>query len=271
MCEDADDDKRRAKRSREMLRARDDWTLELVEQAAFDTTLYWAVHDMPKFMAAIQNVKQDLPQLAQRAEPLIEHLRNWDCRITPESTAATLVTAWYEQLYGSEYPGESLRAEYVDRPIAQIEALVSAADALERKFGNQQVPWAEIHRVQRHARMIDPIPLPFDDAASSLPCLGGHGPMGIIFTQYYSPVLNIPFIETQKKHYAMVGASYLAAYEFGERFRGSTLVNFGENADPASPHFLDQATLMATGKFKQELFHWDDVLAGAKRSYHPGQ
>jgi acyl-homoserine lactone acylase PvdQ len=226
---------------------------------------------MPKLLGSMDRIKFEAPDLARRAAPLIDQLKTWDGRISPQSAAATLASAWYERLYGSEYPGETLLAEYVDRPIAQLEALVAAADTLEQKFGKRQVPWAESHAVQRHAQMIDPVPLPFDDSALSLPCIGGHGPMGVIYTQYYSPVLRIPFIETQKKHYAMVGPSYLAAYEFGDRFRGSTLVNFGESADPASPHFFDQAKLMATGKFKQELFHWDDVLAGTKRSYHPGQ
>jgi penicillin amidase len=271
MIEDANDDKRRAKRSREMLQARDDWTLELLEQAAFDTTLYWAVHEMPKFAAAIEAVKKDDPLLAGRAQPLVDRLQRWDGKITADSTAATLCAAWFERMYGAEYPGETLLPEYVEKPVAQIQALVEAADSLKQIHGDPQVRWGDIHRLQRHPRMIDLFPLPFDDAAGSLPCCGGHGPMGVIFTQYYTPVLSIPFVETQKKHYALVGATYLAAYEFGDRFRGATLVNFGENADPKSPHFFDQAELMSSCKFKAEVFHWDDVLASARRAYHPGE
>jgi acyl-homoserine-lactone acylase len=271
MFEDADDDKRRAKRSREMLQARDDWTLELLEEAAFDTTMYWAVHEMPKFAAALEVVKNQSAELAGRAQPLLDDLRKWDGRITANSTAATLCSVWFETLYGNEYPGETLRPEYVDRPVAQIEALVAAAASLEQKFGDWRVRWGEVHRWQRHPQMIDPIPLPFDDAVKSLPCLGGHGPMGLIFTEYYSPVVKIPFVETQRKHYGLVGPTYLAAYEFGDRYRGSTVVNFGESADPKSPHFFDQAALMSEGKFKPELFYWNDVLTAAKRSYHPGQ
>ena len=37
--EDRDDDKRRAKRSREILEGREDWTFEAVQEAAYDTTL----------------------------------------------------------------------------------------------------------------------------------------------------------------------------------------------------------------------------------------
>jgi acyl-homoserine lactone acylase PvdQ len=271
MIEDANDDKRRAKRSREMLQASDDWTLELLEEAAFDTTLYWAVHEMPKFIGAIEAVKRTDPLLAGRAQPLVDLLQRWDRKITSNSTAATLCTAWFERMYGADYPGESLLPEYVDKPIAQIQALVAAADSLEQNHGDWQVRWGEVHRLQRHPQMTDLFPLPFDDSAPGLPCLGGHGPMGIIFTQYYSPVLNIPFIETQKKHYALVGATYLAAYEFSDRFRGATLVNFGENADPKSPHFFDQAELLSSCKLKPEVFHWDDVLANARRTYHPGE
>lgn len=95
--------------------------------------------------------------------------------------------------------------------------------------------------------------------------------MGIIQTEYYSPVLNLPFVQTPKKHYGVLGASYLAVYEFGERVRGASVVNFGESGDPNSPHYFDQAVLMSQGRMKPELFHWDDVLAGAVAKYHPGE
>ena len=38
--------------------------------------------------------------------------------------------------------------------------------------------------------------------------------MGVIFTQYSTPSLNIPWVITQRRRYGLVGTSYLAAYEF---------------------------------------------------------
>ncbi len=271
MIEDRDDDKRRAKRSREMLEARDDWTFEALKQAAFDTTLYWVKHDMPKIAAALGDLRQQTPQSAQQVEPLLAHLKAWDGRITADSTAAPLATAWYEELYGTVYPAETLKPQYANNPTAQLEALLAAAQELQKTFGDWRVAWGDIYRVRRQAEMGDISELSLDDTLTSLPCLGGYGPMGMIFTEYYTPVLNVPFVQTPKKHYGVLGATYMAVYEFGDRMRGSSVVNFGESGDPKSPHYFDQAVLMSQGKMKPELFYWDEVKAGAVAAYHPGE
>ena len=95
--------------------------------------------------------------------------------------------------------------------------------------------------------------------------------MGVIFTQYYTPSLKIPFIKTIRNRYALVGPTYLAAYEFGPTFRGATVSVFGSSGDPQSPHFQDQAALLADGRMKDELFDWEQIAAGAAEKYHPGQ
>jgi hypothetical protein len=119
--------------------------------------------------------------------------------------------------------------------------------------------------------MVDLLSLPFDDKRPSLPCLGAPGQMGVIFTQYYSPSLHIPFVRTLTKRYGLVGATYMAVYEFGDRVRGASLVNFGASGDAQSAHFFDQAKLLSQQKMKPELFYWDDVAAAAQRVYHPGE
>jgi hypothetical protein len=96
--------------------------------------------------------------------------------------------------------------------------------------------------------------------------------MGVIFTQYYTPVLRIPFIREIKQRYGLIGATYLAVYEFGDKVRGATTMNFGQSGDPKSPHFSDQCEkLLTAGRLKPELFEWDDVLAAAQQVYHPGE
>ncbi len=92
-----------------------------------------------------------------------------------------------------------------------------------------------------------------------------------MFTQYYSPCIKIPFVLTLNKRYGVLGTSYAAVYEFGPQIRGASLLNYGQSGDPDSPHYFDQAQLLAERKFKRELFDWADVLAGAKTVYHPGE
>jgi acyl-homoserine lactone acylase PvdQ len=94
--------------------------------------------------------------------------------------------------------------------------------------------------------------------------------MGIIFTQYYSPSLRVPFFRTLKNRYALIGPAYLAVYEFGEQVRGASSLNFGASGDPTSPHFEDQAELISQCKLKPELFDWQDIASQARETYHPG-
>lgn len=271
MVQDADDDKRRAKRSRELLGEMQAVTLDEFQMAAFDTTVYWAQHELPRYQVRFEGLCKSHPKLAAEVRPYLEHLSKWDCRITAASTAATLCEAWYEELYGISYPAEKLLKKYASQPELEFQALVDAASKLRAQHGRWQVPWGELFRTQRPADVVDFLTLPFEDAKPSLPSLGGPGPMGVIFTQYSSPSLRIPFVRMPKKRYGLIGASYLAAYEFGDTVRGGSVMNFGSSGNPASPHYFDQAQLMAQGKMKPELFYWPDVLAEAKRVYHPGE
>jgi hypothetical protein len=96
--------------------------------------------------------------------------------------------------------------------------------------------------------------------------------MGVIFTQYYTPSLQIPFVISQHKRYGIVGTSYLAAWEFKpDGVRGASLVPFGTSGDPESLHYFDQAELLSNRQMKPELFSKQQVLGGAIRSYHPGE
>jgi acyl-homoserine lactone acylase PvdQ len=271
MIEDRDDDKRRAKRSRQILDAAYSLTFEQLAELAFDTTVYWAQVELPRYRQRLEELRGSQPDLARRAAPYFDHLLAWDCRVTPESTAATLCAAWYDRLYGVEYPGETLLPQFAQHPELEFEALILAASALRAMHGNWQVPWGQVFRAQRQSRVVDLLSFPFDDAQPSLPSLGVPGPLGAVLTCYYSPSLKVPFWRTLERRYALVGTTYLGVYEFGPRVRGATLVHFGASGDRNSPHYFDQAELLAAGRLKPELFHWEDVLAGAVETYHPGQ
>ena len=73
-----------------------------------------------------------------------------------------------------------------------------------------------------------------------------------------------------EKQYGAVGGSFIGAYEFGDKVEAATILQFGESSDPKSPHYMDQAELYSKRQFKPGWFEWNDVLAHAKRTYHPG-
>ncbi len=264
--------RRRALRSLEILRATRGITFQQWQAAAFDTEVYWARKQLPKYAAHLEQLDRDDPELAQRVRPFLEHLLAWDARITADSTAATLCHAWYEQLYGAGYPGEQMRPLYVGKPAKQLARLVQATEGLIATHGDWRVPYSQVYRIQRQPRVADLVDLRFDDRAPSLPSLGGHGPMGVVFTQYYSPSLDIPWVISQHQRYGLVGTSYLAAYEFSpEGVQGASLVPLGTSGNPASPHYFDQAMLLSDRKLKPAYFTKQDVLKNSQRSYHPGE
>jgi hypothetical protein len=131
--------------------------------------------------------------------------------------------------------------------------------------------WGELFRAQRQPQLIDLTQVKFDDNKPSLQSLGAPGPLGVVLTQYYAPSMSIPYVVSMNKRYGLVGTSYMAVYEFGPKIRSASVLNFGQSGDPASPHYFDQAKLLSEKKLKTDLFDWDDVVAGAKLVYHPGE
>ncbi len=270
MVEDRYDDKRRAKISRLLLREAHDVTLGRLEELAFDTTIYWALSELPRYRRELAQLRDTNPQLASQVTPYLEHLLDWDCKGSVESTQATLCIAWYEELYGFGYPAETLKPQYVSKTAEQLKALATAAQKLKGTFGDWKVPYGQANRLQRHADVSDFYRIPFSDKLPSLPSAGMPGPPGVVFTMYFTPSIFLPPIKTVKNHYAVVGSSYMAIVEFGDKVKSKSLLPYGTSGNRNSPHFFDQAELLSKRQMKDNYFYWDDVVAAAKRVYHPG-
>jgi len=268
MVEDKYDDKRRAKNARHLLRSTNDITFEDFQQIAYDTTLYWAMTEIPAYANHLLRLQKTNPELANEVQPYFDHLTDWDYKSTIESTQATLTVQWYEVLYGRGYPVETLKPEFVADIPARFSALIKAAEQLRELYGDWKVPYGQIHRIQRHAEHSRLETIPFDDRQPSLPLAGVRGPLGVAFTMYHTPPTSLP---TRKNQYAVTGASYMACYEFGDKVRAVSWLHYGQSQNPDSPHFNDQSKLLSEKKFKTAWFHWDDVLAHTEKAYHPGE
>lgn len=271
MLEDGHDDKRRAKVSRMLLRQMKDMTYDKWFESAFDTTIYWALMELPRYKAELAKLTVTDPELAEKTRPYLDHLLDWDCKGSFTSTQATLSTAWYEEMYGFGYPAETLKAPFVGNYPQQFRALIAAAEKLQNIFGNWKVAYGDVNRLQRHPDVSDFYKIPFSDKQPSLPSAGLPGPPGSVFTMYFTPTIDLGALKSVKKHYAVVGSSYMCVIEFTDRIKSKSLLPFGVNGDAKSPHFFDQAELMSKMQMKDTLFYWEDVVAAAKRVYHPGE
>ncbi len=270
MVEDRYDDKRRAKVSRLLLREAKNLSFEDWQVLSFDTTVYWALTELPRYKRELARLQETDSSLAAEVEPYLSHLLDWDCKGTIESTQATLCIAWYEELYGFGYPAETLKPQFVSNVPKQLKALVTAAKKLETMFGDWKVPYGDVNRLQRHADVSDFYRIPFSDKLPSLPSAGMPGPPGVVFTMYFSPSVNVPPFKVMKNHYAVVGTSYMCIVEFGKRLQSKSLLQYGTSGHPKSPHFFDQAELISKKQMKDNYIYWDDVKANAKQVYHPG-
>ena len=137
------------------------------------------------------------------------------------------------------------------------------------QHGKWKVPYGEISRLQRTSKEgRPPFGRPeFDANLPSLPVPGVSSSDGAIFT-----VNAIPYTMTnEKRRYGVHGASYVSVVEFGPQTHALSVVTFGANGDPKSPHFFDQAQLYAKGQFKPSWFTRDEVARNAAASYHPGE
>ena len=145
---------------------------------------------------------------------------------------------------------------------------MKAAKTLEAIHGKWQLPWGQLNRLQRVANVPSPqaAAMLLDDHKPSLPCIGAPGPLGVAFTVYCTPD-DLPV----QKRYGVVGASFVAAYEFGDRIKSGTLLQFGTSGNPDSPHFFDQAQLLSERKLKPGWFYEDEVSANTVSRYHPGE
>lgn len=261
-------DNRRGEASRFHLRDMYDVTFEQWRAASVDATMLWPKHQFPAFKREFDVLERTNPELADRVRPYMEHLLDWDGVNTVDCTQSTLTVEWYEKLYGGPEPSEKMLPQYAQNIEARFEALAEAADRMVKIHGSWKVPWGDVFRMQRHTEVGDFTAMLFlaNDKLPSLPTVAASGDLGTSYNAYFTPNS-----ERRKRRYGVVGGSFMAVYEFGERIRAETVLQFGNSGDPDSPHFFDQARLYSKQQYKSSWFYWDEVLANAKRSYHPGE
>jgi len=266
MVQEADVDNRRAMVSRWRLRDMDNVTYDDWAKATTDTTLYWAKFELPRLAEHHERLRQSNPKLAEASAPYLEFLLDWDYVVRTDDARGTLCYYWYEELHGTGPPPHALKAEYAVNPDQKFQALIDAAGKLDSTFGSWKTPWGDVFRLQRHANVTNYLAIPFSDDLPSVACQGVAGALGSSYNTYYTDST-----DRAKKRYGVQGGSFMAVYEFGDKVKAKSLLQFGQSGDPMSPHFFDQAKLYSKKQYKDAWFYWDDVLANAKRSYRPGE
>ncbi len=198
--------------------------------------------------------------------PAMEHLRSWDYRTSKESVAMS-IAHFYGENYQRRFRSLSRFAEpdpkaKIPTPAEMQAVLIQTLEQMNTDFGSWNIPWGEINRFQRLSGAID---AGFDDAKPYVPVGLASGNWGAL------AAYGARATENTKRLYGYRGNSFVAVVEFGEKVRAKSILAGGQQADPNSPHFFDQAQRYADAQFKEVLFYREDVEKRKVRSYRPGQ
>jgi len=226
-----------------------DFTLDSLLAAAYDSYLPAFDSLLPPLFAAYDGAA-DGPLKSSVTEQ-IAALRGWDKRWSVSSIPTSLAVYWGEEIGRTRQP----TAEQ------QLAALAAASERLTRDFGTWKTPWGEINRFQR---LTGDIVQPFNDAGPSIP-------VGFTSSRWGSLAsFGARTYPGTKKMYGTSGNSFVAAVEFGDRVRARAVSAGGENGNPSSKHFNDQAERYATGNLREVYFYRDQLKGHTEREYHPG-
>ena len=245
-----------------------DVTLDSLIASAYDNYLTAFEALVPTLLKAYDGLPLDDPHKASLA-PQVAALRGWDLRYSVASVPTSLAIYWGQEMVRAAAPA-ARRAEVpvIDfittsiTPQERLQALARATAKLEADFGTWQTPWGEINRFQRAS---GDVRQQYDDAKPSLPVPFTSAVWGSLAS------FGMSAPQTTKRIYGDRGNSFVAVVEFGKKLRAKSILAGGNNANPASPHFADQAAMYARGEFKDVLFYKADIEKQLTRKYHPGQ
>lgn len=212
------------------------WTLEMLEQAAFDAHVGVAAAWMRRLIDEYERRGAYDPMGVLALDDAIALLRAWDANGDVDAPAMTLFVTWLERVR---------RTGDEEREWPLTAALDWTLESLDRHWDSTTVAWGDVHRLQRiHTSGIGT----FADTAASLPLAGAPPWAGTTFSVATRPGPD------GSRSYATAGNGWIGVVELAPAVRARTISAFGQSADPASPHFFDQAALFAVGRFKDQLF-----------------
>ncbi|SMC00588.1 peptidase S45 penicillin amidase [Hymenobacter roseosalivarius DSM 11622] len=249
------------------------YTLDTLIAAAKDPYLAGFEELIPALIAAYQTPAGKASTSSKAVPEAIEVLRTWDKKYSKTSVAQTLAIYWAERIQKlartRALPDQRLdnltfTALVIEKttPQEKVTALAETLDELTRNFGTWKMPWGEVNRFQRLTGQIQEV---YDDSKPSIPVAFTSSAWGSLaaFGAKAQP--------NTKKRYGDVGNSFVAVVEFGPRIKARSVLAGGQNSDPNSPHFTDQAAMYSDMQFKDVQFYPEDVRKNAKKTYHPGE
>jgi acyl-homoserine-lactone acylase len=246
-----------------------DFSIQKLIDAAYDSYLPAFAKLIPPLISAYDSTPASDPVKAKMADQ-IAVLRAWDYRWGVNSVPTSLAIFWGEDVLRRAAPDARRAGVPADDYVANgaprsmlLQSLAAVTDKLTADFGKWNTPWGDINRFQR---LTGDIVQPFNDAGPSIPVGFASSRWGSLASFGARP-----YPDT-KKWYGTSGNSFVAVVEFGkDSVRARAVSAGGENGDPKSPHFNDQAQRYATGNLREVYFYPNQLVGHTERTYRPGQ
>ncbi|HEV2991943.1 MAG TPA: acylase [Candidatus Angelobacter sp.] len=250
-----------------VLQNKNDFTLNSLIAAAYDSYLPWFEKPIPALIKAWDATPDADPLKARLAEQ-IKLLRSWDFRWSNNSVPTSLAVFWGEDLMrrvraDARKAGVSAE-DYISSkvtPAQLLQSVSAASEKLKADFGSWNTPWGDINRFQRLTADLDQ---PFNDAKPSIPVAFTSSQWGSLASFGARPYPGT------KKWYGTSGNSFVAVVEFGEKVRAMAVTAGGESGHVDSPHFNDEARQYSTGDLREVYFYRSQLQGHTEREYHPG-
>ena len=251
-----------------VLKDKKDFTLESLNDAAYDSYLPWFETTIPALTKAWDNLPTSDPMKSTLAEQ-IAGLKKWNLRWAVDSVPTSLGVFWADDMMRRVGPAARQAGTSIESYIATkatsdqiFQSFSAASSKLTADFGSWKTPWGEINRFQR---ITGDIVHPFNDAAPSIPVGFTSGNLGSLASFAARP------FRGSKKWYGTSGNSFVAVVEFGRTVRAKAVTAGGESGDPKSRHFNDQAARYSTGSLREVYFYPALLKKHTAEAYAPGK
>jgi len=215
----------------------------------FDTYAGGAVDLTRALLAAADAQQQRVASAHPDLSEALNLLKKWNHVASPYSPEMTFFHLWWSLFRTRTREAipmeDSLRAAFRAGTPEVVEAAMSAAElaaqTLRNEFGQLDVPWGEVHVLQRGKR---------EEAIGG--AISGE------------PVMTFSDIRfSNGKWLATYGMGFALAAMFGPRVEAVSLLPFGSSDVPGSPHYDDQLNLLLEQRFKTVRLYPEDVLTRA--------
>ena len=189
------------------------------------------------------------PEIAETVKAILE----WDGLFVKDCTICTVVKFWrlkcetaidVEAVVNGKPLNEAGQAKMID-------LLAETLAELKVKYGSASVKWGDIHRIGRGGKYF--------------PCNGADFGGGKDKCDFTETVLDVSSHEEQKgsgQYIAFNGSgSLMISFLHKDGIESYSLVAWGQNGDPNSPHYVDQSEkLYSERKMKPTWFKKEDLL-----------